>query len=472
MHLRSRSKNSLAKRQRSVAALAEIRREESDLVASTLFALCFLLGTSPLAGQEAGWPTRHWVRATPESEGFDSGRLIALFDSVKQRNMPIHSLLIVRNGRLLLDATFSPYTAGTVHDLASVTKSITSTLIGIAIDKGYVKGVDEPVLGFFPERRFANIDSRKRALTLRHLLTMTSGLCGDFRSGEEQNEIVRRSDDWVQTILDAPLVSEPGAHFAYCSASSNLLSKGSWEGKQLVSAAWVQEATRPHVQTGADEAYGFKWWIIPSLGLYEGRGRGGQRISILPSKNLVVVVNGTGNFDPGDIGTLLLAAVTSTAPLPENPVACAELQRRIIDAAKSASRQQPAHLPDLARQISGRTIRCRLNTIGLQTLQFGFAASDSATMRYTYRDSLNHENGDYDLVVGLDGAYRVSDGSRFHLPVASRGSWKSDTEFCLETQMAGNNHLYRWNFDFMPPDVEISLSDEGLGNAMFHATIE
>lgn len=503
-----------------------------NLSALRLFALWFLIGPPLLLGQQTVWPTEGWLSTTPEAQGIDSKQLITIFDTVKQRNIPIHSLIVVRNGRLVLDATFSPYVKGTVHDLASVTKSITSTLIGIAIDKGYIKNIDEPVLGFFPERRFANVDSRKRALTLRHLLTMTSGLCSDFRSGEAQNEAVRRSDDWVQTILDAPLVTEPGTHFAYCSAASNLLSailtratgmsaeefarrhlfallgirtyiwpgdghgisngwgdcfllphdmakigylflnNGMWNGKQIISSEWVSEATREHVQTGTDEAYGYKWWIIPSLGLYEGRGRGGQRIAILPAKNLVVVINGTGNLEPGDIGTLLLPAVKSDAPLPENPEAYRELQRRIVVAAKLPAPQQASPLPDIARGLSGKTITFSSNSIELRALEFEFTGNDSGAMRYRYYDLLNHEDGDYTLTFGLDGAYRISNGSRFHLPVAARGTWKNDTEFNLEIHMAGNNHLYRWTFDFLRAKVQLRISDEGLGEAVLQAKIE
>lgn len=489
-------------------------------------ALCLFFTPSVLVGQESVWPTRGWLRSTPEAQGLDSRQLIAIFDTVKQRNISIHSLLVVRNGRLVLDTTFSPYIAGTVHDLASVTKSITSTLIGIAIDKGYITSVDARVLDFFPERRFANVDSRKRALTLRHLLTMTSGLCSDFSTGEAQNENVRRSNDWVQTILDAPLVSDPGTRFAYCSAASNLLSailtratgmsaeefakrhllvplgittyvwpgdghgisngwgdcfllphdmaklgylflnNGAWDGKQVVSTAWVREATRTHVQTGTDETYGYKWWIIPSLGLYEGRGRGGQRITILPAKNLVVVMNGTGNFEPGDIGALLLPALKSDEPLPGNPDAYRELQRKVVEAARLPDSRQASSIPETARKISAKTFVCSPNTIGLQTLQFEFTGNDSGALRYTYYDPLNHEHGDYKLTFGLDGVYRISDGSRFHLPVAARGSWKNNTDFELELHMTGNNHLYRMHLHFVGIQLRLHMTDEGLGETV------
>jgi CubicO group peptidase (beta-lactamase class C family) len=99
-------------------------------------------------------------------------------------------------------------------------------LIGIAIDEGYIESVDQPVLDFFPERTGANLDANKKAMTLEHLLTMTSGLeCQDsylYRwSGLTQ---MMESDDWVQFMIDIPMAEESGTRFEYCNGASFLLS--------------------------------------------------------------------------------------------------------------------------------------------------------------------------------------------------------------------------------------------------------
>ena len=83
--------------------------------------------------KETYWPTHGWRSSTPEVQGMDSEVLAQIFEYVRLHQIPIHSLLIVRNGYVVLDAYFYPFQAGQVHDAASVTKSITSTLIGIAI---------------------------------------------------------------------------------------------------------------------------------------------------------------------------------------------------------------------------------------------------------------------------------------------------------------------------------------------------
>src|SRR5260221_6441778 len=120
-----------------------------------------------------------WPTATPEEVGIDSVPLAEMFDFVRERQIPVHSIQLVRHGRLVLDAYFYPYDGRTRHDVASVTKSITSTLVGLAIDRGYIRDVQQPVLRLFPGRVIAGLDARKRRQTLEHLLTMQSGWdCG------------------------------------------------------------------------------------------------------------------------------------------------------------------------------------------------------------------------------------------------------------------------------------------------------
>ena len=105
-----------------------------------------------------------WRTASPESQGLDSGVLADMLDYVRSRSLPIHSLLLVRHGRLVFEASFFPYASGRPHDIASATKSVTSLLVGIALDKGYLKGVSQPVLPLLPGADPATVESRKQAL--------------------------------------------------------------------------------------------------------------------------------------------------------------------------------------------------------------------------------------------------------------------------------------------------------------------
>ena len=110
------------------------------------------LAAAPLLGaREAGRPgSSSWPTASPESQGFDSRLLASLIERVRERQLPLHRLVVIRRGQLLLDATLYPDAPDRPHDEASVTKSITSLLIGIAIDKGYIDSVHQPVTDLLP----------------------------------------------------------------------------------------------------------------------------------------------------------------------------------------------------------------------------------------------------------------------------------------------------------------------------------
>src|SRR6266498_2126928 len=110
-----------------------------------ILSLTFLLFAHSSPVESAGFPNAGWKTASPESQGLDSAVLAEALDYVRLQKIPAHSFLIMRNGRIVLDAYFYPYLGREVHDVASVTKSVTSILVGIAIEKGYLKGVDQKV---------------------------------------------------------------------------------------------------------------------------------------------------------------------------------------------------------------------------------------------------------------------------------------------------------------------------------------
>ena len=98
------------------------------------------------------WPTDVWRTSMPEAQGMDSELLAKMFEYVEQNQINLHSVLIVRNSYVVAEAYFHPYTADTPHQTASVTKNVISILLGMAIDRGAVRGVDQPLLDFFPGR--------------------------------------------------------------------------------------------------------------------------------------------------------------------------------------------------------------------------------------------------------------------------------------------------------------------------------
>ncbi len=320
----------------------------------------------------------------------DSERLARLFEAIPRQQLNIHSLLIVRNGYIVAEAYLDPFRQDTPHQLFSCTKGFISALVGIAIEKGYIDGVDYPVLDFFPGRAFANNDPRKEAMTLEHLLTMSSGL--DWQEEPRLLSRMWQSEDWVQFVLDRRMAEEPGSQFNYCSGCSHLLSAiiqetvgmstldfarkhlfgplgisdvyweleadgipiggwglkmrprdmaklgylylkgGVWDGQQLVPADWVRASVAKHVEARRELEYGYQWWRYPPLDAYMARGLGAQLIFVIPNLELVAVFTAAMPDDKPLhelIENFIVPAVRSSGPLPENPQGVARLNLRI-----------------------------------------------------------------------------------------------------------------------------------------------
>lgn len=171
------------------------------------------------------WPTKEWLTSTPEEQGMDSSALARLVADGEK--LSYDSLLIVRHGRLVVEAYYAPYTGDIPHNIFSSTKAVTGTLLGMAYKDGLLDRLDHPVLDFFADREIANVDDRKKALTVQNLLDMTSGLDWDqgFEGGKQQSmDDLHRSSNWTQFILDRPMAHPPGEVFNYNNGNVDLLS--------------------------------------------------------------------------------------------------------------------------------------------------------------------------------------------------------------------------------------------------------
>ena len=177
------------------------------------------------------WPTTEWRTSSPEEQGMDGDNLQEMVAYIKENRIAIKSAVVVRHGYIVLDENFQGYQ--TRDNLKSVTKSITSALVGIAIDQGYIEGVDQTVLSLFPNRMIANLDARKQAMTVEDLLTMRAGLdwpsgpcwwAGGAECSDYTTQIMLEDENSLQFILDQPIANDPGTTFIYTSGASHLLS--------------------------------------------------------------------------------------------------------------------------------------------------------------------------------------------------------------------------------------------------------
>jgi|WetSurMetagenome_2_1015567.scaffolds.fasta_scaffold167140_2 CubicO group peptidase (beta-lactamase class C family) len=160
----------------------------------------------------------------------------------------VHSLIIIKNDSVIFEKYFNGYSREKKHALYSVTKSFTSALMGICLQKGYISSIEEPILDFFPQYQgtIANYDSLKEKITIADLLTMRAGFSWDEWSipySNSDNLIFKmtNSNNWVKFVLDQPMAYVPGTHFTYNSGVSNILS------------AIITKATGKSAKTFAEE---------------------------------------------------------------------------------------------------------------------------------------------------------------------------------------------------------------------------
>jgi CubicO group peptidase (beta-lactamase class C family) len=451
------------------------------------------------------WPTEGWRTSTPEEQGFDSVKLVEGLQTMQEDHIAIDSLLIIRNGYVVLDAYFYPYDNTIPHKLASVTKSVMTTLIGIAADQGKLL-LDQPMVSFFPDRTIANLDSRKELVTVWHLVSMRNGFESGCLAGDEKTlNAMRANPDWVQAAIDRKMVREPGTSFCYDSPGMHLLSailqeatgmtaldfarqnlfeplgireafwqsdpqgythgcgdlylkqrdaakigylwlnNGVWEDKQIVSASWVTDSVKAHSNAGED-GYGYGWWVAEDS--YYALGRGGQNIRIYPSHNAIIVTTASGS-DYDQIVPLLVAAfVEPDEPLPANLASVAKLDATLTALAQAPSPWPVGPLPDMAIAVSGKTFVFGPNAANLKTLRLQFNDTTEATAY------MNLQGLEVIWSIGLDGRYRLTpDGQGL------RGYWADPQTFVIEIFEVGLTT--RW-LHFEDDRVEINSPELGL----------
>lgn len=198
----------------------------SSVLLALLLVTVTLLSALPVTAQEKAfpWPTKGWATSSPEEQGMSSERLARLVEFGRFNDMD--SVLVTRHGKIVLEATYAPFRTGLKHRVNSVTKAVISTLVAMAMRDGRLDSTDRRVVEFFGDRTIANLDERKQAITIRHLLDMTSGL--EWTEGVSGFPVsyfaMERSPDWQQFILDQPMATAPGTVFYYDSGNSHLLS--------------------------------------------------------------------------------------------------------------------------------------------------------------------------------------------------------------------------------------------------------
>jgi CubicO group peptidase (beta-lactamase class C family) len=295
-----------------------------------------------------------WRVSTPAAQGMNPAVLRRADALIRLRSPSLVAVLVVRHGRIVFERYGNSYSRSAPLDLFSITKSVTSAALGIAIADGKIRGVDEPLESFFPVELAPPADKRVRLVTLRELLTMTSGFPGDPPSLAPAAPSFSLAARPLQALLARPL--GPRGRFAFDSGSSQLVADaiaraeempmaqlvrerifrplgivddgswpkdadaftwgysglrltardlaklgylylhgGRWNGRRILPASWVRVSTSRHVRTPSFAGYGYFWWRvrIANADAFAAFGDGGQALVVVPGRDLVVVV---GNF--------------------------------------------------------------------------------------------------------------------------------------------------------------------------------
>ena len=334
-------------------------------------AAAVLLAATPSSNAASPLP-----RSTPEAQGVSSAGVREFVEAADRQVDTMHSFMLVRHGQVIAEGWWKPESAEKPHVLYSLSKSFTSTAVGLAVAEEKLS-IDDPVLKFFPDDAPEQPSDKLKAMRVRDLLTMSTG---------HQTEPKLTPDEpWVRSFLAHPVEHKPGAHFLYNSAGTYTcsaivqkvtgqtvldylrprlfeplgiegaewsaspqgisaggwglflktediakfgqlyLQKGMWNGKQLVPAAWVEQATSKQVSNGSDptkdwdQGYGFQFWRCRH-GAFRGDGAFGQFCLVLPEQDAVVAITADTKDMQAEINIVwdkLLPAFQKDA-LPEN----------------------------------------------------------------------------------------------------------------------------------------------------------
>lgn len=301
-----------------------------------------------------------WATSTPAAEQMDSALIEKAYKLVYKdtRFMMARSLLVIRNGKLVAEAY--PHDKGDINRIAniqSMTKSFTSIITGIALHNHLIDSVNQPLYSIYPEY-FTNATEEQQHITLRHALTMTTGIA--FDNDEDTQVMYATDENSVTFVLNKEQEYAPGTVFRYHDGAPQLVSaavqkkagmpfsayadmhlfqplgitywkweaakdgntfgafslflkprdlakfgvmleqNGHWQGQQIVDSAWVAQASQPMVTSSMQGApYGYYFWIYPAYHAFSADGHGGQKVMVFPAKNLVIVYTAWG-YTSGD----------------------------------------------------------------------------------------------------------------------------------------------------------------------------
>jgi CubicO group peptidase (beta-lactamase class C family) len=470
-----------------------------------------VLAVSPCYG--AGLP-----RGTPESQGVASREVLAFVEAADRTIDSLHSFMLVRHGHVIAEGWWTPYAAESPHMLYSLSKSFTSTAVGLAVAEGKLS-LDDPVLKFFPDDAPASPDARLEAMRIRDLLRMVTG---------HQTEPARKDDEpWARTFLAHPVAFKPGTHFLYNTSGTYMLSaavqkatgqtvleyltprlfepldirkptwetspqgisaggyglsvrtediakfgqlylqKGEWQGKRLLPAGWVEEATARQTSNGSnptsdwDQGYGYQFWRC-THGVYRGDGAFGQYCIVLPEQDAVIAMTaGVVNMQAvlNLVWDKLLPALQSAQLAPDD-VARAKLEGTLKNLSLRTVKGAGKPAETANRKYIFPTNERKLESVALQA---GETAGEAVLV--TRVSGVEHRIA---CGAGKWRAGRASWGRLPEQPAAACGAWTADDTFTAKICFSETPFILTMRLSFAGKEVRC----ESRWNVGFRQTAE
>jgi CubicO group peptidase (beta-lactamase class C family) len=475
-------------------------------------------GASCLGAEKAGMGL---PRGMPEAQGVSSPAVLAFVEAADQKIENMHSFMLVRHGRVVAEGWWGPYDAKTRHELYSLSKSFTSTAVGLAIAEGKLS-LDDPVLKFFPDDAPADPSNNLKSMRVRDLLRMSTGQ-------QAEPALATSKQAWTKAFLAQPVPFKPGTHFLYNTAGTYMqsaivqkatgktvleylgprlfeplgiegptwgtspqgvslggyglsirtediarfgqlyLQKGVWGGRKLIPAEWVEAATALQTSNGSnpssdwDQGYGYQFWRCRH-GAYRGDGAFGQFCVVMPEQDAVVAIT-SGVRDMQAVLNLVwdhLLPAMKSGTLPADGESHKKLQAKLASLTIPTPKgSTSARIP---KDAAGKTFLFPANDQKVEAigLEFG-AGGDGVTLvgRFNGGEEQRIPCGNGEWKKG-----RFAFGRTAPQPAAASGAWTADDTYTAKVCFNETPYIVTVRLDFSGGKLRLDPS----WNVSFGAT--
>jgi CubicO group peptidase (beta-lactamase class C family) len=473
-----------------------------------LIQFLFIIGcNAPVDKKETTRPV------TPESLGISSQAILNFIETAEEeRKDDLHSFRLLRHGKVAAQGWWDPYNPESPHMLYSLSKSFTSTAIGLAQAEGLLN-IDDAIISFFPDDTPRDPSDNLKAMRISDLLKMNTGHQEDATARMQQDK-----ESWVRGFLSLPVEHKPGTHFVYNSAATFMLSaliqqvtgetllqyltprlfepldirnptwesnmnginvggwglkvrtadianfgqlylqEGKWNGVQLIPAEWVMEATSFQTSNGSnphsdwEQGYGYQFWRCRH-NLYRGDGAFGQYCIVMPEQDAVMAIT-SGTSDMQAIMNLvwdIILPAMQDEPLEEDKIMYAALQKKLSNLTLSVVDGEKSS--PLARSVSGKKILFTANDQDLKDMVCDFSENEGSL-------TLVRENASSILPFGIGTLIKSSLNLPMGAgqPVSSSGAWITDDSFLIRIYLYETPYYINYKVTFNAGEVTVDES--------------